>query len=394
MWRNKYTIAAALVAACVGIVAIYLFSTRPSELASCHAVQEADQQIECIFRIIEKRLTSAGVDAAFKTFTKAYEQFPAFVQTGCHRQAHRVGDLAYYRLYVGNEDITRLDLPQSTTACGYGFYHGLLEHMTQDHPSAAYVTKTCQYLTEKLEPNMEDIRMTCYHGSGHGFTLAQSEKVPKSQWGNVAAYTALPLKECEALSDANKRDVEQCKEGVFNVLVEWMEIRQFGFEYNLTRPFAICDSVGKADVKACYYEMAQKLDGLAERDPIKMAKIVAPIKNTALRTMAFQVGIAGIIQNVIQSGGQYAVLEQCQKLPEDLYTECLRSVLHGLFEHGLPQQEYVQALEVCKALQANQSSCFDDVSQRLRRFYTVEKSLAICNEFPTEFQESCRSQVT
>lgn len=381
---------------CAGIATHVVPSLRQSaELAHCGQEANDNLVVECIFRGIESELQNHGVTAATEIFARAYRQYPAFVRQACHVQAHRLGDLTYYRVYVGMEELDAIELPQATTACGYGFFHGFLEHLIQDHPDPAFITKTCDYLIGRLGKDMGEIEMTCYHGSGHGLMLAQSERVPKSQWGNVEAFTALPLSQCESLAKANARDIEQCKEGIFNVLDEWASIGQQGFVLNTAQPFLLCATVPEPSLKACYYEMAMKSDRTSEYNAQNLARVVKEQVPARYREIAFEVGIAGIVQNVITTPGAYQdLLTQCTTLETGLYQPCVGSVINGLYEHGEPQEEYKKALAVCSdsSIREDQEEfCYKTVARRLERFYTPERVVEICKEFPDAYQNQCTS---
>ncbi len=407
MLRSKIFISVAALAVllcCALAYAIYAESSgsfaslrQVYALGPCTKIEKEDMQTECVFRVIDKELRDNGSVAAFASFAHAYEMFPAFVAAGCHRHAHRLGDMTYYGLYVGEEDLDAIDFPEETTACGYGFYHGFLEHLIQDRPESNFVTQTCEYLTKRLSGQMRDIQLTCYHGSGHGFILAQSEKVPKDRWGDLHAFTDVPVRQCDELPKATASDIEQCKEGVFNVIVDWMAINQYGFSYNSKTPFVICDSVILSSRRACYYEMAQKLDYASERDPVRMERITNQISDTSLRLMAFQVGIAGLVQNIIVQHGEEDIITKCATLNESTREACIEAVVHGLFEHGMPQEEFQRPLELCalSSIQntGKQSFCYATIVNHLKRFYTPERSLELCKKFPTDFREACEQKI-
>ncbi|TSC63596.1 MAG: hypothetical protein Athens041674_3 [Parcubacteria group bacterium Athens0416_74] len=399
MWTSKKVLLSAGAAAmlCAALV-ILLFSYRDdseSKLALCHKATSDTQQIECIFRAIEQEILDDGMSAGMVLFSRAYADFPPFVAQGCHKQAHRVGDIVYARLYTSVEGIDALDFPQETTACGYGFFHGFLEHLIQDRPDPAFVDSVCSRLDERLGGEMQAIRSICFHGSGHGFALAHAETLPRSAWGNVREFTVDAAAMCDMLAQADERSVEECKEGVFNVLVEWMSLDQYGFALNRKHPFSSCDSGPKNLRSACYYEMAQKLDGLADRDPIKLATIVADISDAQLRRTAFQVGIAGIVQNTLQDvDATEKILSACATLEDEFFKGCLESYIHGLFEHGAPQKEYTRALDVCRLdviiAKGYVSQCYHVVMERLPRFYSQDQQKKICALFPSELQEDCK----
>lgn len=398
MWRNS----AALILGAFALAAVVAVLLSPEvryarALDAC-AQEEHDVEVECIFRAIEDEVARGDVEGAMAVFSQAYATSAAFVQTGCHAQAHRVGDIAYYRLYRTHGDITKMDFPQSTTACGYGFFHGFIEHLIQDRPEPAFVDEVCTYLSEKLSGTMRDIQPICYHGSGHGFMLAVADTIPSEEHGSVDAYTRTALAQCAALAKGTAEDTEQCLEGIYNVLVEWMELGQYGFSYDRAEPFRVCGAVPRFAQKACYYEMAQKLDGLAGGDATRLVPLVAAIADDDLRIMSFRVGVAGIVQNSIwKEGGTEIVLSQCAALSDEYYPSCLLSVIRGLYEHGEPQREYAKALDACthSSVQARDASsfCYQIVAESLRRFYAPERAEVICMLFPHETRDACVREV-
>ncbi len=373
--------------------------TWKHQIMQCGQLEKDADQIECAFKPITEALMTAGIEAGMDTFADAYIELPAFVASGCHHQAHRVGDIAYYHLYYGQNDLDALTFSQNTTACGYGFFHGFLEHLIQDHPSAAFVTQTCEYLSDHYGEQMRDIRLTCYHGAGHGFMLAATEQVKKSQWGNVYAFTHKAFSECDILPRASTEEKEQCKEGIFNLIADWRDDGQYGF----VRPqdyvfFSVCDSLPQTMHHACYYEIAQKLDRISGEDPQRLAALVRTVKDADEIIRIFSVGIAGIMQQVIQDKVKYeAVIASCSKLESTLFSKCILSTVNGLFEHGEPQKEYVKAMEVCtfKEIQDTpmEQECYDTVANRLLRFYDKSHSLMVCALFPSAFKDGCIATV-
>ncbi len=377
--------------------ALYLYAPVVSanvKLHACADLREDGEQIECIFRVIESEMERGGVDPAMRVFSKAYDDFHSFASTGCHRYAHRVGDLVYYHQYLGSDGIESIEFPQSTTACGYGFYHGFLEHLIQDNPYPDFVTKTCVYLTGRLQSDMSDIAIICYHGSGHGFELAESERVPRSRWGNLHAFVDGPLARCGEMSEATAREIEECRQGVFNVIVDWMAEKQYGFTYNAARPFAPCDALPTAYVYACYYEMAQKLDSVSGLDPVVIARIAESAPTTALADVAFRVGVAGIIQQTIADGKGYeASLARCATLQRLFFEGCIASMISGLFEHGPPQREYEKPFELCAesvvADAGMSKECYTAIAFRLKRFYEPARVNDLCKKIPEDFRGPC-----
>lgn len=353
-----------------------------------------DGKIECWMGIVRETLRNDGLAEAMRAFREIYDTYPVFANSGCHRHAHRVGDMVYYEHYLGEQDITKIEFPPETTSCGYGFFHGFLEHLIQDNPDAEFITETCAHLDETLTPSMGDIRITCYHGSGHGLALATAATVPQSEWGNPGAFVDEPLRICESLPEANAAEVEECQEGVFNVLVDWMEIGEYGFAYDVDEAFALCAAQPERWQPACYYEMAMKVDRAGGFDPRGVARIAESIGNPEYRDMVFNVGIGGLVQHIASDGTHEGLFEKCGELNEHLVRLCVIAVVEGLFEHGRPRFEYEVAKEFCLsdvvAAHSVGASCWDAFASKLRRFYNADMAREQCASIPEPHrQELC-----
>ncbi|PIR83790.1 hypothetical protein COU18_02280 [Candidatus Kaiserbacteria bacterium CG10_big_fil_rev_8_21_14_0_10_51_14] len=398
MLRNKqyFFFAVVLIVATITLGSMYTPQVLVEmHISSCAEMQD-NLQVECVFEMIEEYVRRGDMDGAMHVFSRAYERLYFFASTGCHRYAHRVGDVAYYEHYLATRDLETMEFPQETTACGYGFFHGFLEHLVQDRPSPPFVTEVCEHLHERLGDTMGDVRLICYHGSGHGFTLAQAEEISLQEWGVMRRFVDTPVLQCESLDQATESEVEECKQGVFNVIVDWMEQKQYGFAYNTERPFEPCDELPAGYIHACYYEMAQKLDSVSGRDPVLLAQIARMARTEELARVAFGVGIAGVIQQTIANDQGYEkTLDGCVELDDTFLPMCIESVAHGLFEHGSPQREYEKALEFCAETRVDEhgveETCYRAVATRLPRFYDEATISAICREFPRDFQASCES---
>jgi len=197
----------------VGLFAVSGESKAAQESRHCEESFTGNtQKIDCWLEIIKDEFHKEGIKSAFDVFTDIYRTYDVFANTGCHQHAHRVGDFSYYFDYLSHRDISKMDFPQSTTSCGYGFFHGFLEHLIQDNPDPSFVIETCEYLTANLKERMPAIDYTCYHGSGHGFTLAQADYLTKSSQWTPALFTGEALDKCESMSDSiSKRSLDDCQ---------------------------------------------------------------------------------------------------------------------------------------------------------------------------------------
>jgi len=366
-------------------------------IRSCTGLEHHDQKVECVFEIIRDEMVTSGVGAGMEVLARAYELIPTFATTGCHLYSHRTGDVAYYQLYVGTENLEAIDFPQSTTACGYGFYHGFLEHLTQDDPTADTITRTCEYFRKRLGADLRDIAPICYHGAGHGLMLAQAERLSRVQWGNTVAFVKGPAATCASLSEASTGEIEQCEDGLFTMLVQWMVEEENGFAMDWENPLTACRALPQNLLRACYAEVSQKLAQVTDNTPAVAVELVKTIP-ASYRLNAFSTGVAGMVQFQLNMGKGYEeALARCLIVESSYIAPCIQSVVGGLFEHGSPQQEYVKTLELCADSRIAQGGlagfCYDRVATILGRFYEPNHRKQICGEFPPAYRESCLSLI-
>lgn len=366
-------------------------------IARCKAPEGVHQdETECIFGEIEKELKLHGLANAYVLFGAAYKDFPlTFTGQGCHKHGHRMGDIVYFNYYIkGNKDLSKYIYPQEATACGYGFFHGFFEHLMQGNPREDFITPTCEFYREALTSRMDSIATICYHGSGHGLTLAQADRLPKEKWGDLHSFTDIPLSVCDSLTRARSDEVEDCRSGVFNIMVNYMDEKNYEFSYPSKDPLAICKTYDQKYWRPCVGEFAQRFDRESGLDPVKLHKIsqAAPTEN--LKRVAFSYGISAITQQRVYKGDGYTeTLDRCGKLADDYFKECVNSLVSGLYEHGAVQEEYKKPLAMCLdakiVSRGLEEDCYEAVALRLPRFYEKAKRPAICAEFPTKYQSIC-----
>lgn len=382
-----------------GAIIFFQFRGTPYQKhadACAAAFAQPEEQIGCWYRVIEDAITHDSIDTGMNVFSYVYETYTPFIETGCHRHAHKVGDIVYYGQYLANPDIDAIDFPQSTTACGYGFYHGFLEHLIQDNPRSEFVTEVCTKLGNKYGAAMGDIQLTCYHGAGHGFMLAEIEKQDRKYWGNIPVFSKRPIELCNGLPDAREGDREECRQGIFNVIMEWGEVQNYGFSYDKNDPLAICRGLPESWLHACYYEAAQKFDGAARKN-LEDAWNIAQKESSEHALMILNVAVAGVVQQTIAAGEHEAFGKGCMTLPQEPKKGCIESIVNGLYEHGAPMEEYKKALAFCELeyIQRDESAsaaCSHAFVQRLERFYTPERIVGeVCPRLEGVVREKCEA---
>lgn len=394
-----------ILVAAVGLVAILIWLAPPfvGHMQVVHAASLCEERpndaekVACWMQMVAEELRAGGMKPAYAIFSYLYEAYPAFGATGCHQHAHAIGDVAYYEVYVAQgKTLQDMDFPQETTSCGYGFFHGFIEHLIQDHPDQAYVVETCEYLRERLSGTMRDIGTICYHASGHGFMQSQADTLGVDGFGNALRLVEAPLRSCDALP-TNAKEIQDCREGVFNVLADWQIIEDFGLTFDFTDPFYLCERVASKWRKACYYELGMKLEPVIGDSPLKAAEYVSQITDRDIRIMTFGVMVAGMMQRRAPLDTYTPIIDECMEVEDsDLFTHCIVSSANGMMEHGSPGKEYEKVLTLCRipGLEARggQESCYRALAHRLSRFYPEQKKVAICSEFPEKYRNICSAE--
>jgi len=396
MWLNnkiQYVVLAVVAAVFFGLLIFFAYpkAVLLSQIEKCNNTPGGEAiQIDCWQEVIRDIFDDGGTKEAFDVFEIIYKKYDVFARTGCHRHAHRVGDMSYYFDYLTHKDLTKVDFPDKAHLCGYGFYHGFFEHLVQDNPDTDYVTEMCSQMIAQLPKEIAPaIRQTCYHGSGHGFLLARVDELTEvSSWEN-RAFLEKPLQQCEALTKATTQDRDECRQGVYNVFTDWMAGGEFGFSLNYEEPFDICMAERLDRQADCIYEVAQKFDQITNGNPLEMARLSEFMEDPNVRNTAISTGVAGIVQNN-PMGKQEVVLAQCLELPESIIQACIAGIVGGLIEHDISGSNYVRAAFFCeegKMDAERREDCFLRAVRQMGRFRTLDQLKTSCTQgvYPKRF---------
>jgi hypothetical protein len=366
--------------------ALYERSVR-AEAATLAAIDHcgyiSKQPIDCWTSLLREEFKADGIEATFQIFETIYQRHEVFADTGCHAHAHRIGDMAYYYDYLEHEDLDTMHFPKSANACGYGFYHGFIEHLIQDHPDTAFVTDVCTKLTERLTEIAPAMGRTCYHGAGHGFVLSKADQALDPQKWNFNFFTDEAVEQCSHLPAASAEEKSECRQGVYNVINNWMEEEEYGFVYPSTTPFVDCDSRVSALYQGdCYYEMAQKIPAFSNNSVREGLQLIETGERTEFYPTAFGTLIGGLIQNNPDEAG-VALLAECRVLDKQYLRPCIRSIVGGQFEHGTPGAEYDIPQQFCTDEpmdDVEQTYCLEMFTQKLHRFRSEAEIADLCHD--------------
>lgn len=355
------------------------------------SVPENKSTSQCWDILIQEGWKKNGIKGGFDAISVLYETEPLFLGSSCHRYAHVVGDLAFKTFYPDRENYEDWDFPIETIACGYGFYHGLFEHLFREDRNAELAVDICESLSEKLSEQFPAFRRTCYHGIGHGF-MPQSP--PAEQWGNPLVMTDEALKVCDNISTV-MLEVRECYQGVYNVLADWIGFRNFELEPDPENPLGICDAESNEEYKlACYYEFAMRMPNYTNYDlKLLEKKFLKKIDDDFLAALVIHSASASVIEQNMTKDDFTELILECRSLDERLHKDCLQGLAGGIVAHGEPGKEYVKAVNLCASsvLTKNEKDiCYKNIFVDLSNSYPESKMKTACDYVKeSEYKKQC-----
>ncbi len=350
---------------------------------------------QCWDNAITVAVETKGVKAGLDILHQLYKSDPYYVQYGCHKHAHQIGEVAY-SVFLKKPVLDSLNLSsEETTSCGYGFWHGFLEHLIRDNPSIQFGRQFCSDLVKKYSTQAPNINITCYHGMGHGF---MPDPPDKTVWGKAKEMVLRPLQLCDQVSITNNaNEIGQCHQGVFNVLADWTGASRYGLKPNLEDPLGLCAKFDVYEYKySCYYEFGMRISAIADDDITKAAVLfVNKIPEDNIASMIIDSAMASIIERSISKINYDNFITSCQNLQDRLKQGCLTGIVGGLMAHGEPGLEYVKTINFCKSKLLEDKyidNCYHNLSQKLKIIYSKDKMALICETLDEKYRKYCRSE--
>jgi hypothetical protein len=346
------------VALAVLFAGAYVFLLPDAEirlsLLRCGIYAEATEKSECVFVLIRDAMVRDGMEKALEMYALASDMYPNTLDIDCHSGIHRVGDIAYYDLYLSNPDISEFSFPKKSMICNRGFFHGIFEHMIQDRTDPAFISQTCNHFKSK-DMHMNAVVGTCYHAAGHGLFRHQAESVPKSDWGDIQAFIEPPVDVCQRLPDTTERDRHTCTTGVESIFIQTSLLNEYGFrDPDVKNTLAVCDQMPARLHDSCYEVRSL---------------MVAQMDNDYLK-----------------------ILHDCARAPNDLFRACVRGSIVGLFVNGVNDATYDRALEMCYsprlASKGATEYCFQRLGYQLQIEYLGDFQID-CSRFPEANRSYC-----
>jgi hypothetical protein len=348
-------------------------------------------KLACWNEKLLEELEARGASAAFKLFAEFYRSDPDFTVVGCHIVSHTLGDSVYGLYLARGKDPDAMEFPPESVYCGYGYYHGILEHMIRDNPEYEIASAFCEGLIRDYEAVLPRIRHNCYHAIGHGFT---PEPNNVELWGDPKRLTEPAIAACSQVPDNDTR--QECYQGTFNVMGDWMWNNQFGLRFDKDNPLHLCSTYDNEEVSyACYYELSMRITPLVNADlPAAYEKFVSHINNTRFEGVVINSAAAAVIGQFIAKEDLVPLIEQCRKLPEYVADDCIHGFAGGLIAHGEPENEYVKAIGFCgdaRLTAGEKDICYENIVRMFKSIYSQEKIVEVCAVVESDYQHYCMS---
>ena len=336
----------------------------------------------CFDELIRDTVETKGIDAAYKLFEETYAK--GELPRACHWTAHRIGE-AGYDLFRAGKDFS---ISTATTYCGYGFYHGFMEKLLREPPDPAYALRFC----DRVKQQLGDMGLwNCYHGIGHGYT--EDPPDPATE-GNFQAMIAPGIKMCEFLFGTDFRNLNLCLTGVFTVPVGFAADNEHGLSINPKDPFAECKRQPYRYQKACYGEIAAKLDTILNWDIRGLPAYVDTIGDDKLKRLVVWVVPSVMMAKNILDDDHSQYVEECRESFSGLLRRiCWGGSILGFFQHGEPEKQYKKILNFCNSSAWKTGDervfCWGEGLRQMRQNYSLDKVKEICPSVPEKYRFLC-----
>jgi hypothetical protein len=324
------------------------------DLARCGWLANDTLTKECAYRVIEGEMRQSGISAALNVFVAAHDRYGTVLDRDCHAAIHRVGDTAYYELFLADPDITRYHFPPESLICQQGFFHGFFEHLIQDRPDPATIAKTCLHFRRSEVPYERGlIATTCFHAAGHGLVRAQADRLTYEEAGDAAALVEKPIRLCEEIPGASDLEKQLCKTGLFSIFIHYNRNNEYGFSSESFKlPMGSCDLLPQQWREPCDW--------------------VRALLETQLRD------------------DYRAILGQCEQTTLARFKPCLEGMVTGLFTNGLRERAVERVLALCAegsvASRGLTESCYTRAFIHTASTYPVGGYEFSCGRAPAAWQ--------
>ncbi len=350
---------------------------------SCKKVSPGSQ-FGCWERALESTLQTKGISSALALFKELSIKEPTFAEH-CHSFTHSLGEAAYEKFRQGED----FPVTQQVAYCSYGFFHGFIEAMMQTEKDLTKAREMCDYIDQKLK-NETGTLNACLHGIGHGITDGTNSTL----YGNVDAIINPGLDLCKKIGN-NEFEVKLCGTGVFNALAIMYLEPKYKLNLDKNDPYAICRKQKESYFKhACYDDLKGLVFELGNSDLAQAAALVDTIEGDNYAGDAMDNLASYYVYFMLKDNDDSDDIQTCLSLSPRLQTGCITGLGAGLMTAGLPDQEYIRALDLCRSTLLNedqQTACYGRVLGVSYSRYSQKKLQEVCSTVDEKNRQYCPS---
>lgn len=344
---------------------------------------EQGGEFECWQNEIFFALAEHGVDAAYDTVSKLFNETPGFAES-CHGITHNIG-LASYQFYRSNPDFI---YSPKAIVCAAGFYHGFMEGYLGSSGDITDSARLCDEIGRRLGEESPDARLQCYHGVGHG--AVETTIADSGSFGTRDEFVAKAIVLCEKATEG-VLERYRCVSGIYNGIANFYINGAYGLSAKSENPLLMCAAQKDEYKEACYGNMNSVVLWAAENNFTKASEeyLAIPDEYTP-KSIEYLAGLYAVAH--MEDSSFPAVLTECRALPAVYQLSCVRGFVQGLLEHGNPGVEYQKALSFCrmKTLSGKErDACLDTALGDVETWYSKERARTICSEVSVEERVYC-----
>lgn len=331
---------------------------------------------------LDQTIKKQGLPQAFDLFTKLFTSEPIFAEN-CHGYTHQLGEAAY-KQFSNNQDFP---VTQQSAYCSYGFFHGFIEAMMQKTGNLNDAEKFCQYMDKQLR-GQTSVLGACYHGIGHGITDGSDTRA----YGDPIALIKPGLELCDKVG-SNEYDHKICGTGVFNALAIMYSDPKYKLKLDPNDPFWACRQQSKPYFKhACFDDFKALIMSMTNNDFSKAAHFIEAVPEDDYAYDAMDNLATYYVYFLLKDNNYTDPINKCHNLQPRLQVACIRGLGAGFMTAGIPDKEYIRALEVCSSPLINQQErdgCYDRVMRLIELRYSPEKFQDICKTVDEKYRNYC-----
>lgn len=358
------------------ILAVFLVrgingSYQPED--NCQGLSSEERPL-CLKKEFEAVLQSKGVTDGFNLLTFLYKSDNLFPPI-CHDYMHLIGEEAYKRYAKGE----RFKLTDTAGSCGYGFYHGFIVALFKDGKGKNEASEFCDWANKSVSSQVSTITLDCFHGIGHGMI---DFDIGDAKAGNTQRIVDESLKICGEVG-GNKRETQRCINGVYHSSIGFM-FASDGFNV-----FSFCKNQPEAEAASCFSASSFFVTENNQGDFLKSALVTQNSLDMVDAATVIR-GMAGYIayRDINSSGKIRDNIKVCQSLKLTLKEECIKGLVEGITDFGVPGEEEKGIKTFCEDGQFDQKEktlCLSHAASYFGDYFGLDKKQKLCGLIGSEY---------